>query len=246
MQLYFIRHGQSANNALWTVTGESGGRSYDPELTETGQSQASLVAQFLRQGDPALASRGTDPQNLTGFTITHVYCSLMVRAASTGHAIAEALDLPLYAWEEIHEAGGLYLDDEATGAQVGQIGHDRAYFQARYPRLVLPDKVDESGWWNRPYEQLEDRLPRAQRFLSQLRLRHSGTDHHVAIVSHGEFYNWFLGALLNLPVSNGMWFVLNNVAITRIDFDKDSATHAENLRLVYMNRVDFLPRNMVT
>ncbi|HEY3341640.1 MAG TPA: histidine phosphatase family protein, partial [Anaerolineae bacterium] len=97
MQLYFIRHGQSANNALWNATGESGGRSYDPELTEIGCSQANLVAQFLRQGDPALTSRGTDPQNLTGFGITHLYCSLMVRAASTGHAIADALDLPLHA-----------------------------------------------------------------------------------------------------------------------------------------------------
>ncbi len=246
MQLYFIRHGQSANNAMWTATGDSKGRSYDPELTETGQRQADLVAQFLCQGDTALASRGTDPQNLTGFGITHLYCSLMVRAASTGHAIADALNLPLHAWEDVHEAGGLYLDDEATGTQVSQMGHDRAYFHARYPRLVLPDTVNESGWWNkRPFESLEARLPRAQRFVRELRQQHGDTDHHVAIVSHGEFYNWFLAALLNLPVS-GLWFVLNNVAITRIDFHKDDATQEEELRLVYMNRADFLPRNMIT
>jgi 2,3-bisphosphoglycerate-dependent phosphoglycerate mutase len=245
MQLYFIRHGQSANNALWTASGESQGRSYDPELTEVGQRQAALVAQFLCQGDPALASRGTDPQNLTGFGLTHLYCSLMVRAASTGHAIADALDMPLYAWEDIHEAGGLYLDDETTGAQVGQMGHDRAYFQQRYPRLVLPETLVEGGWWNRPYEAVEDRLPRAHRFLHELRKKHGGTDDRVAIVSHGEFYNWFLIALLDLPVS-GLWFVMNNAAITRIDFDKDRVTQVEELRLVYMNRADFLPRNMIT
>ena len=246
MQLYFIRHGQSANNALWSATGESNGRSYDPELTEVGQSQADLVAQFLHQGDPTLASRGIDPQNLTGFGITHVYCSLMVRAVSTGHTIADALDLPLHGWEDIHEAGGLYLDDEATGTQVGQMGHDRTYFQARYPRLVLPDTVGDGGWWNRPFESWEERLPRAQRFLNELRQRHAGTDHRVAMVSHGEFYNWFMVALLNLPSLSRQWFVLNNAAITRVDFHKDDATQEGELRLAYMNRADFLPRNMIT
>jgi 2,3-bisphosphoglycerate-dependent phosphoglycerate mutase len=215
-------------------------------LTETGQRQAKRVAEFLCQGDPALASRGTDPQNLTGFGITHLYCSLMVRAVSTGHAIADALDLPLHGWEDIHEAGGLYLDDEATGTQVGQMGHDRAYFQQRYPRLVLPETMKESGWWDRPFEAQADRLPRAQRFVQELFRRHGNTDHHVALVSHGEFYNWFLAALLNLSPASGLWFVMNNVAITRIDFDKGTNGQTEELRVVYMNRADFLPRNMIT
>jgi hypothetical protein len=36
MHLFFIRHGQSANNHLWEQTGSNRGRSEDPELTETG------------------------------------------------------------------------------------------------------------------------------------------------------------------------------------------------------------------
>ena len=49
MQFYFIRHGQSENNALWERTGSSEGRSEDPELTALGHRQAKRLAQFLRQ-----------------------------------------------------------------------------------------------------------------------------------------------------------------------------------------------------
>ena len=48
MQLYFIRHGQSENNARWMSTGSHRWRSEDPGLTEVGQQQAEILAQFLR------------------------------------------------------------------------------------------------------------------------------------------------------------------------------------------------------
>src|SRR6266542_3433298 len=108
MQFYFIRHGQSVNNALYDNTGSSKGRSFDPELTEIGRCQAALVAQFLQREDPGAQSLGRDPQNSTGFGIMHLYCSLMLRALATGHTIAEALGLPLHAWPDLHEEGGLY------------------------------------------------------------------------------------------------------------------------------------------
>ena len=49
-----------------------------------------------------------------------------------------------------------------------------------------------------------------------------------------------LMALLDIPAGRRCWFGLNNTAITRIDFDLD------RLRLVYMNRADFLPRSLIT
>ena len=239
MQFYFIRHGQSANNALWDRTGSSKGRSYDPVLTPIGQRQAALVAQFLTQGNPEAQVR-LDPQNIMGFGITHLYCSLMVRAVATGHAIAEALGLPLHPWEDLHEEGGLYLDDEETGAQVGQAGNNRAFFEANYPQLVLPDSMGEAGWWNRPYEEIHQRRERAQRFLHELREQHGNTEDHVAMVSHGGFYNLFIGTLLGLPEPGRFWFMLNNAAITRIDFGPDFDA------IMYMNRADFLPRELIT
>ena len=240
MQLYFIRHGQSENNALWKRTASRKGRSEDPELTEVGRQQSEFLAQFLRRTDSIVAVNGRDTQNITGFGITCLYSSLMVRAVATGTIIAKALDLPLVAWEDLHERGGIYLEDEQTGERIGQPGKDRAYFEAHYPDFVLPDSLGEAGWWNRPFEEPEQRLPRAQRFLRDLMERHGHTDDRVAVVGHGGFYNDLLAAILNLPEREGYWFALNNAAITRIDFSD------ERIGLVYLNRVDFLPKELVT
>jgi 2,3-bisphosphoglycerate-dependent phosphoglycerate mutase len=240
MQFYFIRHGQSENNALWKRTGSSKGRSVDPELTEFGRQQSEFLAQFLRWSDPDLVVNGRDSQNVAGFGITHLYSSLMVRAVATGAAIARALDLPLVAWGDVHERGGIYLKDEETDERIGQAGHHRAYFEAHYPDLVLPDSLGEAGWWNRPFEEAEQTLPRAQRFWRNLMERHGHTDDRVAVVSHGGFYNDLLAVILNLPERERYWFALKNAAISRIDFEE------ERIGLVYLNRVDFLPKELVT
>jgi 2,3-bisphosphoglycerate-dependent phosphoglycerate mutase len=240
MQFYFIRHGQSENNALWKRTASRKGRSEDPELTEVGRQQSEFLAQFLRRTDSIAAVNGRDTQNVAGFGITHLYSSLMVRAVATGTIIAKALDLPLVAWEDLHERGGIYLEDGQTGEHIGQAGHHRAYFEAHYPDFVLPDSLGEAGWWNRPFEEPEQRLPRAQRFLRDLMERHDHTDDRLAVVSHGGFYNDLLAAILNLPERERYWFALHNAAISRIDFDD------ERIGLVYLNRVDFLPKELVT
>ncbi len=240
MQLYFIRHGQSGNNALWMRTGSDKGRSEDPGLTEVGRQQSEFLAQFLHRADPITAVNDSDFQNVAGFGITHLYSSLMVRAVGTGTIIANALDLPLVAWEDLHEWGGIYLKDEQTDERTGLPGRNRAYFETHYPDLALPDSLGEAGWWNRPFEEPELRLPRAKRVLHDLLERHGGTDDRVAVVSHAGFFNYLLVTILNLPGREDFWFVLNNTAISRIDFDD------ENIWLSYLNRVDFLPRELIT
>lgn len=241
MQLYFIRHGQSENNLLWTRTASSEGRSVDPDLTPFGQRQAELLAQFLAQGDPtAVNFPPYDPQNIGGFGITHLYCSLMLRAVATGTIVAQTLDLPLVAWEEVHEEGGIHQQDKETGEHIGLPGKNRAYFETQYPSLVLPESLGEEGWWNRPFEAYEERPLRARRFLRDFLAKHSGTEDRVAIVSHGGFYNQLLRAILDLPDERTCWFALNNAAITRVDFGDEEAV------FTYLNRVDYLPRKLVT
>lgn len=242
MQLYFIRHGQSENNLLWEQTGSSHGRSQDPDLTPVGRQQAERVARFLAQGDPAQIAnaRRRDPQNVGGFGLTHLYCSLMIRAVTTGTIVSRAVGLPLVAWVDIHEGGGIHLKDEQTGEHIGLPGKNRAYFEAHYPDLILPDSLGEEGWWNRPFESYEERPLRARRFLREFLARHGGTDDRVALISHGGFYNFLLRAIFDLPADSNCWFSLNNAAITRIDFV------GEDTILTYANRVDFLPPELIT
>ena len=240
MELYFIRHGQSANNALYDRTGSWQGRSYDPELTDIGERQAGHLARLLRQANPGAATTGWDPHNISGFGISRLYTSLMLRAVQTGSIVAEALGLPMIAWEDLHENGGLYLNDGETEEKIGQAGPSRAEFAARFPNLVLPDRLGEAGWWNRPYEDEEQWPTRARRFFSELKARHGQTNDRIAVISHGGFYRQFLLALLNAPAEDGYWFLLNNTGITRIDFYEGS------VGLVYANRVDFLPSDLIT
>ena len=73
MRLYFIRHAQSANNALWDSTQSDAGRSDDPRLTPLGLRQASALCDaFARAADP-LEGHGSP-------ALTHLYCSPMTRA----------------------------------------------------------------------------------------------------------------------------------------------------------------------
>ena len=211
---------------LYATTGSSDGRSDDPELTELGKRQAELLAQFLRESD---------------FGITHLYTSLMVRAIGTGMMVARALGLPLVAWLDAHETGGIYLDDPQTGTRIGQPGKNRAAFERLFPDLVLPESLGDAGWWNcRPFEERHQRPARAERFVRDLLARHSGTEDRVAVISHGGFYNYLLAAILKMEVREDYWFGCNNASISRIDFD------VERIQIEYLNRVDFLPREVVT
>jgi 2,3-bisphosphoglycerate-dependent phosphoglycerate mutase len=241
MQLYFVRHGQSENNQLWADTGSVHGRSDDPDLTEVGRRQVDHLAELLtRPAQPSAIPAEYDGQNVTGFHITHLYCSLMLRAIETATILARALDLSLAAWEDVHEVGGIHWTEEEDGEPVGQAGKDRAFFEEHYPHLRLPTGLGEAGWWNRPFEPLEERPRRAARFLRELLARHGESQDRVAVVSHGGFYNHLLRAILDLPVEGELWFGINNAAVTRIDFAP------EGIWVQYLNRVDHLPAELIT
>jgi 2,3-bisphosphoglycerate-dependent phosphoglycerate mutase len=240
MQLYFIRHAQSTNNALYDRTGSWAGRNEDPILTPIGMDQAERLAQFLSTGTPDPDSNGSDPQNRSGFGITYIYTSLMLRATITASVIARRLGLPIHGCEDLHENGGVYLEDIQTHELVGQPGGTQAFFKTNFPELVIPGTGFENGWWNRPFEQPAASWLRANRVVNSLREKHGKGDDRVALISHAGFYNSFLWAMLGVQEDPHYWFVLNNTAMTRVDFTSDG------IHLVYLNRADHLSADLVT
>lgn len=240
MQFYFIRHAQSENNVLWEQTGADRGRKEDPLITSLGRKQAKAVAKFLHYGNPT-GGYESDHTRPDGFGLTHLYTSLMRRSVATAAEISLELDLPPVAWVEFHENGGIYLQDPHTGDLNGLPGGTRRFFERKYPELQLPDWLDERGWWqSQPYESEEARWQRARTALDTLIARHGDTHDRVAVVSHGGFYNTLLKCLMDMPQREGLWFTMNNAAITRIDFIDGYVD------LVYQNRVDFLPVEIVS
>ena len=241
MRLYYVRHGQSENNARWMEDSSAYKRVPDPMLTDVGEQQADLVADFLARRDVDVAEWDDASSGFSRFGITHCYASLMERAVVTGYKIAAALDLPLLSWVDIHETGGMFTYDAETDTSYPESGRCRAYLETHYPRLVLPDTIDDAGWWNRPREAPELMQPRAERVLADLLDRHGDTDEQVVLVSHGGFFNHLVNAILGLPETEKLWFTLNNTSITRIDF------HAEGrVGVQYVNRRDFLPPELIT
>jgi 2,3-bisphosphoglycerate-dependent phosphoglycerate mutase len=238
MHLFYIRHGQSANNALYDTTGGDEGRVMDPELTPVGVDQAARVAESLCCGQPLLRTNGT---GALGFGVTHLYTSLMVRSVHTGQAIAQALDLPLLGWTDLHEGGGIFLEDPVSGDFTGYPGSTRAELIARFPELVWPEDARQDGWWNRPFEPHAARRIRARRVLAELLRRHGDSDDRVAFVSHGGFFYRFICAVLDLPDPQEVWFHMNNTAITCFEFPEKRV-----VGIRYLNRLDHLPHEMMT
>lgn len=240
MQLYFIRHAQSFNNALWYRTGGSVGRSEDPELTETGLEQAIILAKQFTQSKIHPRVSDFDAWQKDELCLTHLYTSLMVRAVGTGNEIAKQTGLKCTAWPDIHERGGIFFEDPETGTRIGQAGKPRSFFEKNYPELVLPPDMEDGNWWNRPYESAEESEARARKVIDTLVSRHGCNSDRVAIISHGGFYNVLLRALFQISDQAPVWFTLNNCGITRIDMKDGEAA------LIYANRLDFMPPGLIS
>jgi 2,3-bisphosphoglycerate-dependent phosphoglycerate mutase len=268
MRLYFVRHGQSQNNEIYELSNGSKGRSEDPELTALGRQQAQAAGRFLERIHSGNDQHRWDRRNAEGFRFTHIYSSLMLRAVESGSIIADTLGMPLITWKDIHEVGGVYLDDVETGKFIGQPGKPRSYYEVHYPHLILPDWLDESGWWKRHREEKHEAPERARLVAKELMARHGGTQDQVMFVSHGDFYQRFLGVLLDLAphpyfhletgqidsddesteqsareklgLPDNHWFIIHNAGVTRLDI-QDSF-----IAIVYMNRTDFMTTEMIS
>ena len=249
MQLYLIRHGQSTNNARWDAQESyETDRSSDPTLTEKGMRQAELLADFLTFSKPGEEDFWRDPQNRLDFGLTHIYCSLMQRAIHTGSIIANRLNLPLVGLPDVHEVGGIYL--ESVVNEVVEIswehGVNPEFLSENYPQLTLQKPIDTKGWWRGGKEDKDLPLKRAQSVLNWIKERHLASDDRVAIVTHGGFTNYLLRVMLRISLEEpdnrklDYRLIYNNCAISRFDFVDN------RILMVYHNRADFLPDELIT
>lgn len=226
MQVILIRHAQSYNNAL----SDSRQRVQDPPLTELGWEQARLLAQHLASATDAYADQAR------GYDITRLYTSPMLRSLQTASLLAQALQLQPEVWVDIHELGGVFLEDE-HGVARGFGGMTRAEIQALYPQYRIEPRVTESGWWpaEKAMESDADSALRAEQVAATL-LARAHEQERIAIVSHGAFLDRLLKCLLGRPPQPPHTFLHYNTAFSRVDF-----LSAETIQVHYLNRIDHLP-----
>ena len=141
MQLFVVRHGESANNALTDLSQ----RSMDPKLTENGERQIVHAAQFIADGrhlTPGERAAG-------GPYIDHLYCSPMWRCLRTVQPIGEATGLAPEVWVDIHESGGIFLDHGGDRGIVGYPGMTRTEMLNEFPGYTLSEQVSDQGFIDR-------------------------------------------------------------------------------------------------
>ncbi len=236
MQLYIIRHAQSSNNALtdWTE------RVSDPPLTELGERQAARLAEYLASppDETEQPGPGAEYVNRTGFRFTRLFTSAMRRSLQTAAPIGEAVGLQPEVWVDIHEIGGVFLDDHEGH---GLPGLKRAEMAEQFPKIRLSLEVTEEGWWNRQRETEEEWLERAARVAEELRERYAATDERLGLVTHGGFAAMLLYALIGYAKTPNVILSHRNTAITRLDFD-----HSGMILMQYFNRVEHLPSALLS
>jgi 2,3-bisphosphoglycerate-dependent phosphoglycerate mutase len=242
MELYIIRHAQSTNNALLE---QGPDRVADPPLTEMGVRQAQALAEHLATGtDPAdvphiaWAYSMPNPRREPGYGIARLYCSAMERSLQTARPVARALGLKPEIWLDIHEVGGMFL--EGPEGIIPKTGKSRQDILADYPDYLVPPGITEKGWWTGGLEEQLARDVRAARVASQLRAWRESPE-RIAIISHGGFISRLLRFLFNEPSGRLVYHEHYNAAISRLEFRSDGLLIAD-----YINRVDFLPREMLT
>ena len=240
MKLFFVRHGQSENNALWANTQSNAERVFDPQLTEIGKKQVASAADFLFALFKNEVSEFKDQSFKYKGEEIRIFCSLMDRAIQSGLIISKKLSLPLTAHLDIHENGGLYLEDPQTTERTGVPGRNPEDLKFTYPDLILPEGINPNGWWSRPFEDRETRRIRAKKVINDLKNRYGNSNSVLILIIHGGFYNYFLRALFDLRDDTEIWFDLFNAAITFLEISEDFTS------LVYCNRYDFIPRELVT
>jgi 2,3-bisphosphoglycerate-dependent phosphoglycerate mutase len=242
LQFYFIRHGQSENNVVMDEVDRDKylfHRVADPQLTDKGRRQAERVAKFLIHGE---ATDDYDPQNRAGFGLTHLYCSLMSRAIETAIPISRKTGLPLIAWPDVHENGGVFRA-EKQGEEIimiGLPGNGRSHFERKYPELVIPDDLPEEGWWNREKEPHSHYRIRARSVIERLLEIHGGSEDRVGIVMHGGIFTRLMGVFFDIQAEH-YWLNMNNCGISRVDVREDG-----RVMMAYMNKTDFLPGDLIT
>jgi len=246
MELYIIRHAQSENNALMR---DQTDRVYDPDLTEVGFKQAEMMAKYLSETtnveEYVMHKYGSEKrQSIIPHRITHLYCSAMHRSLKTARPLSEALGLTPEVWLEIHEHGGIYLEEDAVVTGYG--GMTRSEILNEFTDYILPETVTEEGWWD-PTNGKEDfslcqaRAIRVAEALRERSKRKDSRDDAVALVSHGGFIDCLIKAMLNNMPAPGYFHWHYNTAISRFDLLPDSAVLVR-----YINRVSHLPPALVT
>jgi probable phosphoglycerate mutase len=170
MEILFVRHGESENNAAGRLQGKN-----DSPLTERGRAQANTIGGWVAQ---------------SGFRWSAAYASPLARAKETAELIARRTGFPEPTFDEdLVEVGVGTLE-----------GLNREDIEARYPTFMTRAITDLGDFSEFGGESYDDVQTRTRRMLAKLEKNHRETADRVLVVAHGGINFQLVKAAICLPV----------------------------------------------
>lgn len=225
MELFLIRHGQSANNANPLVE-----RHQDPPLTDIGAEQVVRLAEWA------------GPLGLT-----RIIASPFLRALHTAEELRRTTGVPAEVWVDIHEQGGCCTGPDPTADLIadryqGRPGMSDSEIRALYPEFQLPVELDHRGWWqSKPFESVADARRRAETVIERTQREFGHTDERIALVFHGMLKCLVLDAMFGGYVTEDDDITVPfNSSISKV------VITPEGTQLDFYNGVDHLTAELLT
>ncbi len=258
MQVFLVRHAESANNYLaeqlyqqnQSYEGFRERRAADPPLTRRGEEQAAVLADYLSSHPPKIQPIRL-PDDLSQHPITEIVTSPMRRALQTTAPVSAALGIPAQVWVDIHEHGGMFDNSGPNGQLVPHSGLTRSQIQELLPGAILPPEVTEEGWWFQEGEEdMAGCFARAFRVAERLyemareeagRQEAGQEERTLLMVTHGTFLGALFKALFHNAPANHFFVNHFNTGISQLSFTPEAF-----MIVRYINRVDHLPRHLVS
>ena len=219
MELYLVRHGQSASNIGLKV--------HDPPLTELGHKQAQLVGEAIPHdaANPQPGGIGRSERKLSA-----VYASPMRRSIQTAYEIAKSHDVGVTVHPLFHES----YDEPPNGMLKSDI-------EKAFPGIQFDESMPDGPWWQKhPFEEHFQTGFRSIRAAAWLRTTYQDSDDIIAVVGHGTFNAFLVGAIMGCGPNVSYQGNQRNCCLNRFIIKHDRNW------VGYVNNLNHLPEDMWT
>jgi broad specificity phosphatase PhoE len=188
MDVFLVRHGQSAANAGLT-------RDLDSGLTPLGRRQAELTGARLQSE-----------------SIGRAFVSPLLRTLETMDVLCRKIGIRAIAFPEVHE----YFSPKHVEYLSFQ-GLSGTDIRRRFPLIDTSDDYPcGSRWWPGDFEDRDKAYRRAERVRDLLLARYSDSDKAMLIVGHADPIGWLIEAFARDRPEAGSPLWLDNCSITQI------------------------------
>lgn len=224
-QLYLVRHGESANNALPDTQ-----RVNDPALTNLGMAQAEKLGQRFHQHVAA------------GHEIDLILTSPFLRTMQTIRPTAKALNMNPEIRSQIYEVGGCF-DGHRPGELIGMPGMTDQEISTQFPEMQIPPEIDHQGWYkSQPFETWDQAALRAEQQAHQLKDEFIGSGKKVICTVHADLIGLMMGVFCKHDLSMANTTVANT-SVTLLNFNSDAPDQPD---VVSFNDASHLDSNEIS